>query len=90
MALPAMRARARRGVSPSIWSHWVRISMTDRVGQPAGLRTGARLSSSRRLGWCRFLSQTAVHRIAPHGNGLQHRKVNRPVEDSIPGTADPS
>jgi hypothetical protein len=42
------------------------------------------------LHWCRFLSQTAVHRIAPHGNGLQHRKVNRPVEDSIPGTADPS
>jgi hypothetical protein len=33
MALPAMRARPRRGVSPATWSRCVKISLNARVGQ---------------------------------------------------------
>jgi hypothetical protein len=33
MALPAMRARPRRGVSPATWSRCVKISLSARVGQ---------------------------------------------------------
>jgi hypothetical protein len=41
MALPAMRARPRRGISPSTWARCVRISMTTRYGRQPPVNRGA-------------------------------------------------
>jgi hypothetical protein len=41
MALPAMRARPRCGISSSTWSRCVRITMTARYGGQAPMNRGA-------------------------------------------------
>jgi hypothetical protein len=77
MALPAVRARARGGISPSTRSRGLRIFMTARVG-----RTGS--DEQRRD--CRVrpdstgagsYAGSARRRIALLCNGLQHREVDR-------------
>jgi hypothetical protein len=80
MALPAVRARALGGISSATLRRCLRISMTARAGRAAADEQERNLSSSLRLGWCRFSSQisrapdcTALHRKKPGSSSLELR-----------------
>jgi hypothetical protein len=75
MALPAMRARARRGISPSTRSRGLRIFMTARVGRAGSDEQGrdyrvrpdsAGAGSVSRIS--RAPDRTALQRTAPSGH----------------------
>jgi hypothetical protein len=73
MALPAMRARARCGVSSSTWSHCVRIITTARVGRAEGSEQARDGRVHPDSPGAASYPRSAAHRIAPHCNGLPHR-----------------
>jgi hypothetical protein len=76
MALPAMRARARRGISPSTRSRGLRIFMTARVGRAGSDEQGATIV----FGPTRLVQGpypgSAGRRIAPPCNELHHRGID--------------
>ena len=80
MALPAMRARARGGISPATQSHCVRISITTaRVGRARSDDQGRDYRVRPDSAGAGSYPRSAERRIAPLCSGLHHRDMQMDV-----------
>jgi hypothetical protein len=75
MALPAMRARPRRGISPSTWSRCVRMSTTAKVGRAGADEQGRDYRVRPDSAGAGSYPRSAGRRIAPLCYRLHHGRI---------------